>query len=64
MRGLNVHNAKTDLSRMADPAAEGEEMITAEPRKPGRLKGRIRIGPGFEDSLPDEILAALRGEGE
>lgn len=33
-------------------------------RKPGRLKGRIRIDPGFEDPLPDEILAAFRGEGD
>lgn len=74
----NVHDAKTHLSRLLDRAAQGEEIIiaksgrpvaklvrvSAEPRKPGRLKGRIRIGPGFDDPLPDEILAAFRGEDE
>ena len=37
--------------------------MAVEPRKPGRLKGRIRIGPDFEEPLPEEILAVLRGEG-
>jgi len=31
-------------------------------RKAGLLKGKIWIGPDFEDPLPDEILAAFRGE--
>ena len=75
---FNVHDAKTHLSRLLDRVAEGEEIviaksgrpvaklvrIAAEPRKPGRLKGRIRIGPGFDEPLPDEILTAFRGEGE
>jgi antitoxin (DNA-binding transcriptional repressor) of toxin-antitoxin stability system len=38
--------------------------VAAEPRKPGRLKGRIRIGPGFDEPLPDEVMAAFRGEEE
>lgn len=73
---FNVHDAKTHLSRLLERVAQGEEIIIAksgrpvaklvrvvsEPRKPGRLKGRIRIGPGFEDPLPDEILAAFHGE--
>jgi antitoxin (DNA-binding transcriptional repressor) of toxin-antitoxin stability system len=68
----------TNLSRLLERAAQGEEIIiaksgrpvaklvrvAAEPRKPGRLKGRIRIGPGFEEPLPDEVMAAFRGEGE
>ena len=28
----------------------------------GALKGKIRIGPDFDKPLPDEILAAFRGE--
>jgi prevent-host-death family protein len=73
-----VHDAKTHLSRLLERVAQGEEIIIAksgrpvaklvrmdaEPRKPGRLKGRIRVGPGFDEPLPDEILAAFRGEGE
>ena len=31
-------------------------------RRPGFLKGQIRIGPDFDDPLPDDILAAFRGE--
>jgi prevent-host-death family protein len=75
---FNVHEAKTHLSRLLDRVAQGEEIIiaksgrpvaklvrvAAEPRQPGRLKGRIRIDPGFDEPLPDEILAAFRGEGE
>jgi prevent-host-death family protein len=74
----NVHEAKTHLSRLLDRVAEGEEIVIAksgrpvaklvrvnlEPRKPGRLKGRIHIAPDFDESLPDEILTAFRGEGD
>jgi prevent-host-death family protein len=74
----NVHEAKTHLSRLLDRVAEGEEIVIAksgrpvaklvrvnlEPRKPGRLKGRIHIAPDFDKPLPDEILTAFRGEGD
>jgi len=75
---FNVHDAKTHLSRLLDRVAQGEEIVIAksgrpvaklvrvavEPRKPGRLKGRIQVGPDFDEPLPDEILAAFRGEKE
>jgi prevent-host-death family protein len=78
MEIFNVHDAKTHLSRLLDRVAQGEEIIIAksgrpvaklvrmavEPRRPGRLKGRIRVGPEFDEPLPDEILAVFRGEGE
>jgi len=35
--------------------------VAAEPRTPGRLKGRIRISADFDQPLPEEILAAFRG---
>jgi antitoxin (DNA-binding transcriptional repressor) of toxin-antitoxin stability system len=38
--------------------------VAAEPRRPGRLKGRIRLGPDFDEPLPEEVLAAFRGERE
>jgi prevent-host-death family protein len=76
MAVFNVHDAKTHLSRLLERVAQGEEIIiaksgrpiaklvrmTVEPRRPGRLKGRIRIGPDFDEPLPDEILAVVRGE--
>lgn len=78
MEIFNVHDAKTHFSRLLDRVARGEEIViaksgrpvaklvrmAAEPRKPGRLKGRIRIGKDFDDPLPAEILAGFRGEGE
>ena len=78
MGTYNVHEAKTHLSRLLDRVAEGEEIIiaksgrpvaklvrvAAEPRRPGRLKGRIRVGADFDEPLPEEIQAAFRGEKE
>ena len=78
MAVFNVHEAKTHLSKLLDRVAQGEEVIIAksgkpvaklvrvavEPRKPGRLKGRIRVGADFDEPLPEEILAAFRGEKE
>jgi prevent-host-death family protein len=31
-------------------------------RRPGFLKGKIRISPDFDDPLPEEVLAAFRGD--
>jgi prevent-host-death family protein len=67
---FNVREAKTHLSRLLDHVAQGEEVIiarngrpvaklvpvAAEPRRPGRLKGRLRIGPDFDEPLPEESL--------
>ena len=78
MEIFNVHDAKTHLSRLLERVAQGEEIIiaksgrpiaklvriTCEPRRPGRLKGRIRIGLDFDEPLPYKILAAFRGENE
>jgi prevent-host-death family protein len=75
---FNIHEAKTHLSRLLEQVELGEEVIIArsgrpvaklvriavEPRKPGRLKGRIQLGPDFDDPLPEAILAAFRGETE
>lgn len=75
---FNVHDAKTHLSRLLERVAEGEEVIIAksgrpvaklvkiavEPRRPGRLEGRIRVGSNFDEPLPAEILSAFRGESD
>ncbi len=58
-----VHEAKTNLSRLIKEACEGHEVVIARGRQPvvrlsplarsrkkrvpGRLKGKIRIGPAF-----------------
>ncbi len=61
---VNMHKAKTTLSRLVERALAGEEVIIArdgtplvrlvpvpdkpEPRVPGRSKGKIWISPDFE----------------
>ncbi len=76
MEQINVHQAKTHLSRLLERVSEGEEIVIAksgrpmaklvpipsEPRRPGRLKGKIRIAEDFDAPLPEEIAAAFRGE--
>jgi prevent-host-death family protein len=66
MDSINVHAAKTHLSRLLDRVERGEEILIArngmpvarlapiEPtrRVPGRLEGRIRLLQDFDDPLP------------
>lgn len=74
---VNVHEAKTHLSRLLDRVSRGEEIVIAKagkpvaklipyteptgPRSPGAWRGRVRIAPDF-DELPPEIAAAFQGE--
>lgn len=76
----NMHEAKTHLSRLAERAANGEEIVIAragrplaklgpldEPRKPRRLgfwKGEVWISEDFDDPLPPEIQRYFEGEGD
>jgi prevent-host-death family protein len=78
MKVVNVHAAKTHLSRLIEQAAAGEEIVIAkagkpvarlvpleprrEPRRPGLMKGQIWIADDFDEPLPEEIMAAFRGE--
>ncbi len=76
MRSVNIHEAKTHLSRLLELVELGEPVVIArngkpvarivpyraEVRRPGRLKGKIRIGDDFDAPLPEEIAAAFRGE--
>ena len=68
---VNVHQAKTHLSRLLKRAHEGEEIILAKAGKPyARLvpleeaKARVpgiakgRVGKGFFEPLPEEELKA------
>ncbi|QDP95763.1 type II toxin-antitoxin system Phd/YefM family antitoxin [Microlunatus elymi] len=72
---INVHDAKTHLSRLLERAHAGEEIILAksgipyarlvplapsEAREPGGLDGYL--GESFFDSLPDSELDAWEGD--
>jgi prevent-host-death family protein len=74
---VNVYEAKTHLSRLLDRVCGGEEIVIARagrpvarlaplverraPRQPGAWRGRVRIARDF-DELPDDLVAAFRGE--
>jgi len=71
MRRVNVHEAKTHLSRLLADVEGGEEIQIAragkpvarlvpdrsvqKPREPGALEGNIKILPGFDEY--DEQIA-------
>lgn len=73
MKTVNLYEAKTQLSKLVDLAARGEEVVIAkagEPkarlvplarpvrhRRPGAWKGRVRISEDFDAPLPEEVLA-------
>lgn len=74
---INVHEAKTHLSRLLERVAHGEEIVIGKagkpvaklvpyreaqgPRLPGAWQGRVHIASDFDD-LPPETAAAFRGE--
>jgi prevent-host-death family protein len=78
MSKVNIHQAKTHFSRLVERAAGGEEIVIAkagkpvarlvpytsktEPRRPGYLRGKIRIKKSFDRSLPKELLASFEGQ--
>jgi prevent-host-death family protein len=77
MRTVNIHAAKTQLSRLVDAAAAGEEIIIAKSGKPmarlgplvdtrrkrrlGVLAGKLRVPEDFDAPLPDEVIEAFEG---
>ena len=79
MRQVNIHEAKTHLSRLVAEALEGNEIVIAKAGKPlvrlvpveqarrrrqgGAWKGRMRIAPDFDAPLPPDIQAAFEGDG-
>jgi len=74
---VNIHNAKTHLSKLVDRAAAGSEIVIAKagkpvarlvplavanrPRKLGALKGKIKVPDDFDAPLPAKALDAFEG---
>lgn len=72
---VNVHEAKTHLSRLLDRVSQGEEIVIAragkpvarlvpvserpERREPGSASGRVVVGEDFDAPLPEEVLEAF-----
>lgn len=78
MNTFNIHEAKTQLSRLVDRAARGEAFVIAkagkplvkvaaldapeEPQRLGFLKGEIEVPTDF-DRMGESEIAALLGTG-
>lgn len=74
---VNIHEAKTNLSRLVEEVAAGGEVIIAKAGKPmarlvplatapkrrrlGLFKGRLNVPPDFDAPLPEGVLASFEG---
>jgi prevent-host-death family protein len=73
---VNVHEAKTHLSRLLERAHRGETIVLAKagkpyaklvpletraPRTPGLLKGKFKLTPAFFEPLPEDELRRWEG---
>ena len=74
---VNIHEAKTQLSKLVEKAAAGSEVVIARAGKPvarlvplvakkrvrklGILKGRIKIPDDFDAPLPEKVIAGFEG---
>lgn len=76
METINIHDAKTNLSRIIEQVAAGAEVLIAKAGKPmarlsplqaaapirfGVLKGKVSIADDFDAPLPEAVLAGFEG---
>jgi prevent-host-death family protein len=69
---VNMHEAKTELSKLVERALAGEDVVIARAGVPvvrlvpvarqgqrvlGQWRGKVRISADFDAPLPDEVLA-------
>jgi prevent-host-death family protein len=78
MKTVNIHAAKTQLSALVEEALDGEEIIIAKAgkplvrltplmkktvrRRPGAMKGMIRMSDDFDAPLPPDLARAFGAE--
>jgi prevent-host-death family protein len=79
MRRVNIHEAKTHLSRLLDEVSEGKEVVIAKSGKPvarlvpfrkrterrklGLLAGRFSVPADLDAPLPKDVLDDFEGRG-
>ena len=79
MKTVNMHEAKTHLSRLVDAATKGEPFVIARagkalvkvtaiveeaPRRTGFLKGTVQAPADFDEMFAEEIQAMFEGRPE
>jgi prevent-host-death family protein len=79
IRTVNIHQAKTHLSRLIEEVRGGGEVLIAKAGKPvarlvsatrhrkgrtlGVLAGEFEVPSDFDAPLPDEVIAKFEGKG-
>lgn len=73
---VNMHEAKTHLSKLVEEAEAGEEVVLARAGKPvvrlvpvrplrkrklGQWKGKVRMSKDFDAPLPEDVLREWEG---
>jgi prevent-host-death family protein len=77
MTVVNIHDAKTQLSKLIEKAAAGNDVVIARGGKPvarltrlgsskrklkfGVLKGKIKISADFDASVSSDVLRQFEG---
>ena len=78
MKKVNIDEAKTQLSRLVEEAASGQDVVIARAGRPvarltrlektgrkrrlGVLDGRFKIPDDFNRALPEEVLSAFESD--
>ena len=78
MKQMNIHQAKTELSKLVERAEAGEQIVIARAGKPaaklvplnkargrcrlGLLNGKFRIPDDFNAPLPGSIINSFEGK--
>ncbi len=77
MKQVNIHQAKTELSKLVERVEAGEEIVIARAGRPvakltpvtkapmrrrlGPLDGRFKIPDDFNAPLPESVIRAFEG---
>jgi len=76
MKAVNIHEAKSHLSRLIEAAVNGKEVVIAKAGTPmvrlvsvgakpklrfGIMKGQIKMADDFKEPLPADVLATFEG---
>lgn len=78
MQVINIHDAKTQFSKLVEAVSQGDEIVIARAgkpaarlvpikdkkivRQPGALKGKLQIVDDFDAPLPSDIQSAFEGD--
>ncbi|EEG76074.1 type II toxin-antitoxin system Phd/YefM family antitoxin [Dethiobacter alkaliphilus] len=72
---VNIHEAKTNLSKLLLQVQEGQEIVIAKngqpvaklipatqcsgKRVPGSAKGKVKVEPDFNNPLPEQVMESF-----